>query len=370
MRLYERGQTLPIHAGLLIAFVSSLFMIYDWSTVFQLEVKVQTDADLAAKLAVLPQVTQFNQTEMALYATNIEEYRLRGIVESILLSVRESGGCDQASTPNPAKDYFTQPGASSPQAYNCMLNYASLRPAYITSLARYTDDALMLDTVANVTAAQQASAAQQVVAQLENTQPGNVCSTYGDCAAMYYFDGLSSRGNLGTVKADSISYALAGADTGATTTPTQALTPQIATVAVCENVTNLLPTVFGKPIGPLYIFARSSATPVAITQEWMQPGLTINAATNAVYQPNEFWGDSSLQNSPGYFYNDVDFGGNTSSATIAGDKATFQTKISNGEGEFAAYIPWWDAALDKNFSLSSTQKTAEKTALASQGCKL
>ena len=263
---HMRGQTFPLQiAGTLMVLLSA-FLIYNWALVLNLQIQVQNDADAAAQLAVLPQITQFNQLQLGLYSANVEEYRLRTLMQSLLLNVRDSGGCDDTNTPIPSQDNI----GASPTAKNCILNYPLLRQAYIDSVNRYTSDVELIEGIGDVAPSSSNFAPAHIIAQLQAN-----CASEGDCSASYFLNTYTAREralSLGTVNADAVQYSFEGSDHGFHGYPNPMLTPITADVTACEKVSGLLPNFFGKTFGPAYIVARSAATPIAVTQEWFEPG--------------------------------------------------------------------------------------------------
>jgi len=364
MHHFKRGQTLPIQFASVLAMLVGSFLIYNWSCVLRLQMQVQSDADAAAQLAVLPQVTQFNEIELSLYGANVEEYRLRTIMEALLLNVRDSAGCDYNNYPNPAQDNVLQVGQQYPQAYNCDLNYPSLRQAYIDSTNRYTQDVQLLESVADVTTTEQQSAAATIVTALQTG-----CVKSGDCNAKYFLNTYTARERaltLGIVESDAVAYAFEGYDHGFVGSPTPVLTPTTADVTVCENVKGMLPNIFGKTLGPVYMIARSAATPVATTQEWFEPGITTDPTTNAPYQQAEYWADVTTVDAQGWNYDLVNYSGNY--ATAKPTTQTYQTSISNQSGEFSAFAAWWNAAVVHPVKLNTGEQKALQANLQSAGC--
>lgn len=331
-RHWERGQTLPFQIFGILAMLSSAFLIYDWSMIVQLQISAQSEADAAAQLAVIPQVTQLNQLSLSLYSANVEEYRLRSLLNSLLLDVRRSGGCD----PDPVTiPYITFPPSIDD---NCVANYPALRNAYFASVARYTTDVKLVETVADVTESEEYTAMYAMIDRLEQT-----CAATTGCDYHYTANPPAPRGNLGVVQADAVAYSLDGADHGMTSSPNGALTPQIADVTVCKNVKGILPSIFGVSLGPMVVYARSAATPIAVTEEWFEPGLTTNPKTQLPYQQSEYWAAYNTLDNAGFDWNEVHFSGNSAKADPI--KSAFLSTIQNDAGEFSAYVNWWSTGL-------------------------
>jgi hypothetical protein len=328
----ERGQTLPFQIFGILAMLSSAFLIYDWSMVVRLQISAQSEADAAAQLAVIPQVTQLNELSLSLYSANVEEYRLRSLLNALLLDVRGSGGCDPDPVPIPNVTF------SFPSDLNCRANYPALRKAYLASVARYTTDVKLVETVADVTSNDQDTAMSAMISRLNQT-----CAATTGCDYHYVSNLFVPRGYLGMVQADGIAYSLNGSDNGMTSHPNGALTPRIADVTVCKTVKGILPSLFGVSLGPMVVYARSAATPIAVTEEWFEPGLTMNPKTHLPYQRSEYWAAYHTLDNAGFDSNEVHFSGNAAQADPI--KSVFLSTIQNDEGEFSAYVNWWSTGL-------------------------
>ncbi len=340
-------------------------MVYNWSCITRLQIQTQNEADAAAQLAILPQVTQFNQLSLGLYAANVEEYRLRTLMQSLVLNVQDSAGCDYPSNgryPTPEQDNVAKPQQTIPRAYNCRLNYPKLRQAYIDSVNRYTADIQMIESIGNISVAEQRKAPVNMIDTL--TTKCNNCGTH------YMLNAYTSRErvlSLGQLSTDGISYKYDNANQGSHAQPNMIITPGTVDVTVCKEAKGLLPNIFGQTMGPVHVIARSAATPIAVTQEWFEPGLARNAKTHGPYQPQESWAPVNTVDSSGKNWNMVNFSGNT--ATADSTKQNYSTNISNTAGEFAVYIPWWNSAVVHPIKLTSAEQATLAKSLESAGCQ-
>jgi hypothetical protein len=343
----ERGQTLPFQVFGILAMLSSAFLIYDWSMVVRLQIAAQSEADAAAQLAVIPQVTQLNELSLSLYSANVEEYRLRSLLNGLLVTIHGSGGCDPDPVPIAGSTF------PAPEIYqNCVANYPAMRNAYLASVARYTDDVQLVESVGDVTTGDQLSATNLMLTKLKA-----ICASTKGCDYQYFLNSYAARSNLGTMSADAVEYKGTGFDHGGKSNPNPALVPHTADITVCKQVKGILPSLFGVSFGPVAVYARSAATPIAVTQEWFVPGLTNNPKTGYPYQRNEFWESNLVLDKNGFDSNEVHYSGNPETADPI--NGAFDQLISNDAGEFSAYVNWWGTAL---VHASTTTNTAAAAA--------
>ena len=353
----ERGQTLPVQIFAILALLSVSFFLLNWSYMVRLQIQAQNDADAAASLATVPQTTQFNQLSLALYAADVEEYRLRNVLNALTMNVRGSGGCNVAAT-TPGSNLIPADTVA------CDANYPGLRQAYFNSLNHYTNDVSLVETISDTTTTDQYNAAKNLI----NSDLHPKCQTSGDCNVTYSLTSFAPRGHLALVNADAVAYNLEGSDHGYAATPNQLLDPETADVTVCESYAPLLPSLFGfNAAKNLHIVARAAATPVSVTQEWFEPGVTTDPSTGQPYARSEHYGVYQVLDKTGWDYGSVNYSANTAVADPV--QQLFSYSVTNKPGEFSVFTGWWNPMIVHPTVLGTAAQQNLQTALAQGGCQ-
>jgi len=303
-----------------LVILSLSFFVLNFAYVFHAEVQAQNDADAAAQVAVIPQVSQFNELSLALYSSTIEEYRIRHVLNSLLMNVRGVGGCD-ANPQSPIRSGVYQTDL------NCDDNYPELRSELFEAVNRYTADISLVEAITDVKASDQQTSAQNALTDLQQA-----CGNGVNCNEKYILVKTQPRQNLSNVESSSAYYSFTGYDAGTTAKVAPAFTPEIADVAVCEVLKPLLPNLFGKSLPSLHIVARAAATPIAASQEWFTPGRVIDmtsaaAAPGSTYNVNEYYVPYLTVDGTGWDWNDVPFWGFDSTTNGANGGALGSTTI-------------------------------------------
>jgi hypothetical protein len=108
---HERAQSIPFWTFATIGMLAILMFVLNYAASVTWSVRAQSAADSAAAAGLSVQANVENETTTILYATAIDEYRLRALNAAILNTINHNGGCDPA------------PGGSCEQDYN-VLTYA------------------------------------------------------------------------------------------------------------------------------------------------------------------------------------------------------------------------------------------------------
>jgi hypothetical protein len=343
----QRGQTFPIWAFGTLTVLTMLALALSYGQMVTWQMRAMNAADAAARGMLSVQTTQWNETEAALHAAAVEEYRLRVTMNDLLEVVRGNGGCTGYSgsggggggyygsyysgggghsTPTPS------PTASpTPSATSCSTLYAALRQNYLDSLTRYTNDVAIIGRISTPTWSTQVSEIQAALAQYQ-ADCGD--ANGGDCAFDYTLVEATPRPTtyLEDVYADCCSFVVGGDTSG---DPKLDLTPMEIEIVACAKVTPWVPSFWDwHGGGAVNVVGRAAATSIMASQEFMYVGSMEDPASssNAVFQPPEYPespSDASLGLTNGDEYYRVDYGGNPSDIYNSGNPAT-----SNGTNGF------------------------------------
>jgi len=320
-RHHQRGQVLPVWAMGIVAMLIVTMAVVRYSDMVRWQVRAQNAADAAAQSIVALQTQQFNEMSMVLYATAVEEYRIRQILYALELTAYGDGGCTADNS--------------------CVARYAALETQYLKAVARYNNEVVMLDRVtANMDFTTMNNDAHALLADLK-TQCGQQGG--GDCAFGYSLVSYAGRTPVYGVQMDARAFikpSLGGHMTPAGTL-NASLDPVQVEVAVCADVPSPVPPLFNFQPAPHRVIARAAATAVMMEQDWFQPGSLTNPWTQNYYQPVELPSGSpeDAGDGSGKDWYSVDFAGNGSLANTISNGYTFG--IYNNE--FTAYLGWWNA---------------------------
>lgn len=307
--------------GIAAALVVSLGAL-QYGEVLRWQVRAQNAADAAAAAALSVQAAHWNQQVAAVYAASLEEYRLRNLLEGMIVASNNDPTC--------------QP--------NCASIYGNLYNSYTATLARYRTDIQLVNRVSQYTQSQAEADATSMVNGLASScgQAGG-----GDCAFSYSVTAVEPRqGNLNQV--------LDGASAWAVNYGTEVAAPQAdyvplqIEVVTCTKVKPMVPAFlnFSPPV--FTAIGRAAATTAMVTEEWLQPGHIVNPATGKVFQPVEDYraGYPDSTDPNGHDWYQVSFDGNPAVANPAGD--WYQTTFAGPHFEVAT--GWWSTIPIKPFT--------------------
>jgi len=336
----QRGQTLPVWAFGILTVLTLIAFAFSYGNMLMWQIRAQNAADAAAHGLLSIQATQWNENIATLSAAAVEEYRIRNIMQALLMTIRGQGGCNSAT------------GATGSTA--CSVMYQNLRQQYLNAVNRYTNDVLIINRTSALTYANQVSQIKASLA-LYQTNCGN--NNGGDCSFDYTFIAAQPRVDqyLEDVYADCCAFVVGGG-LPANAALSVNLQPMEIEIVTCANVPSLVPS-FSKFTAPTFTaIGRAAATTIMSTQEFMYPGTMINPQTNQVFQPDEYPESSNnspvLGSSTADLWYRVDYGGNP--ATSNG-KAAFTYSPAN-DGLLLA-TGWWSAMPIKPFSGALTPGT-------------
>jgi hypothetical protein len=122
-RHVERGQTLPIWTLAVLTALTLMFFSLNYANMIRWQVRAQNAPDSVATAALSVQANQWNKMMTILYTADIEEWRIRHLIEGMFLAQNYSGGCISGT------------GTGS-----CLRIYNALQKHYYKAVNRYTVD--------------------------------------------------------------------------------------------------------------------------------------------------------------------------------------------------------------------------------------
>jgi len=388
----ERGQVLPMWTLGTIAALTLAFVIANYANSVRWQIRAQNAADSAAQAVVSVQSDQWNLMNSLLYASNVEEFRIRRLLDAMLLTVNRSGGCTM-DFPNIANP----PSLHGPNYYSttegtCNRAYMDLKDNYTRAVNRYTYDVQLLHSVmtyttqawfttgstnvlANLQTACNPEAATQATIAANSTQAG------GDCGFKYTFapTGRQLRTGLGAVEMDAATVLVPGLGVHSTlandSENASFFGPVMVDVVTCAKVPPIVPNFGPFHLQTYYAVGRAAATNVQVINEWMQPGHVCDSARSAscfgdwtasVFQPIEDYTTTALIDLTDANYNwyDVNFGGSPNVANPATVKlqeviapSQASAPVVTGD-EMSAQLGWWSSMPILPFGGAVTTATA------------
>jgi predicted lysophospholipase L1 biosynthesis ABC-type transport system permease subunit len=118
----QRGQTFPVWAFGTLTVLTLLAFTLSYGNMLRYQIRAQNAADSAARGVLSIQATQWNEMSADMHAAAVEEYRIRAIIQGMLMAIRGNGGCESSVV------------ARGPQA--CSVMYGNLRRQYLSATAR------------------------------------------------------------------------------------------------------------------------------------------------------------------------------------------------------------------------------------------
>lgn len=249
----QRGQTLPFWVIGILVVLSMVFVIANYASAVAWQVRAQNAADAAASGVLSVQANVYNEYSTILYATAVDEYRVRALNQAILNAVNHVD-CTAGS------------------GGTCEQNYNSLVSAYDNAVYSFTEDIHLLDQANNMSQAGQSTDQRKALTKIND---GSQCSTATtDYACSFYFTVLDASSTAPTGKGNNGGY-VAGGDN------------EVDLVA-CKNVpyfaSGLFPAIKGA--ATYEVLGRAAAAIVPAYTEDFNPS-KVNPQTGEPYQPTE-----------------------------------------------------------------------------------
>jgi hypothetical protein len=328
----ERGQTLPIWTFAILTALSLMFFSLNYANTLRWQIRAQNAADAAATMALSVQATQWNKITTILYAADVEEWRIRHLLQAMYDAAKLNGGC------------ATQP--------TCLKIYQQLQPQYFKAVNRYTTDIQMLQAVSSIGSASQASDATTVIQRLKETCTNDPLPM-ADCAFTYHVIDYSHRTTTEQAGKDGLSYQLGGFSSPQDSTPVADWEPAQMEIATCATVQPLVNFgIFGQTSQPFTVIGRAAATNVTQTSEWFFPGITTNPNSKSLFQSAENYDTTddtfASSSSPRDWYE-------TNYPAI--DYTALKYPIDNYYGNFVAddfevMVCWWASVPTKPYTVN------------------
>jgi len=349
----ERGQVLPLWIGAIITTLMFAFLAINYGNTLRYQIRAQNAADSVAQGLMSVQANRFNELNVALYGTAVEEYRLRHLLDGVLLAANDSGGCqDSYVSLNPAT------GAASQGT--CETVYSNLASEYIASLNRYTTDIQFLNDYSNYASWTWFTDDNKLLlTHLENhcnqAAPTTVQEDGTDCIFTYKIISQKQRTGLLAVQEDAQNILVPGlghASSLADDTENQQLfAPGQIDVTTCTKIPPVIPNFGPLQLAPQYAIGRAAAANVQVEEDWMQPGAIYDPAgrpAQTTFQPSETYTAFSpgTDSSESYNWYGVDFGGNAATAFV--NFGVFNQPTY--DNEFSVRMGWWNSVAIKPFA--------------------
>jgi hypothetical protein len=162
----SRGQTVPFWTLATIGMLAMMLLVFNYALTVTWNIRAQSAAESAASAGVTSFANVYNAESTILYATAIDEYRVRALNQALLNTIAHNGGC------------------TATVGGTCEQNYTVLRNAYNAALAAYTSD---VDTLGRANAIVQGGIDADVMQTVADyaAQCSNGTSPGADCAFSY-----------------------------------------------------------------------------------------------------------------------------------------------------------------------------------------
>jgi hypothetical protein len=347
----QRGQVFPLWIVAILTTFALMFLAVNYGNTLRWQMRAQNAADGAAQALMAIQTERFNELTASLYASNVEEFRIRLLLDGMLNALNGNAGCTgYPGAPQRAPRPWSGGTTSCDQTFNEMLPY------YVQAVNRYTKDVQQVNDVATAaTYANWTSDAKKLLAHLYATTHCNDISTTtvhadgGDCKFQYTLVGYKNRTGLNAVKSDAyIVFVPTQGFTLANNAETESINfePGMVDVVTCAKVPPLIPSFGVLNANTHYVIGRAGATAVLTEEDWMQPGyLTdpVRTSTTPQFQPQETY--SQADSGAPYDWYGVYFGGNP--WAIGPFNYHGQTKYGYQSiptiNDMSVYDGWWNA---------------------------
>jgi hypothetical protein len=344
----QRGQTLPLWIGGILVTLALMFFTLNYANMIRWQIRAQNSADAVASGLLAIQTNNWNRMQIMLYASAIEEFRIRRLIDAIVLTANRSGNCVDSTWP-------AQPVPAA-TGHSCLSDYLILKTALNRAVTRYSSDIQLLHnftykmTRSNIEADMQTMLAH-VQSHCYNQPTGTGGSEGADCAFNYKINMMGGRTNLLPVAMDAYIIltpralpdgSMAGTVTGYDMSQiNQNLwLPEQVDIVACATILPLVPALSNiiRAV-PFTAVGRGAATSVQVMQDWMQPGLVgdlVFDSTGGAFQPpeNPTGEKIGINNNP---YFTVNYGGNVNVAYPM--YRGFVDAIGNDE--FSVQMGWW-----------------------------
>lgn len=244
----QRGQTLPFWVIGILVVLSMMFFLGNYANAVAWQVRAQNAADGAASAVLSVQANVYNEYSTILYATAVDEYRIRTLNQAILNTIYGQG----CST-------------------SCDSDYQTLVNEYDNAVYSYTEDIHLLDQANNMSEAGQSTDQSKALSLIQSS---NWCSDSNDYACSFGFKVLDASANTGSNGNGNNGGYIAGGDNQ-------------TDVVTCKNVSYFGAGILGLGSTATYqVLGRAAAAVVPAYTEDFTPS-SVNPQTGQPYQPTE-----------------------------------------------------------------------------------
>lgn len=342
----------------IITTLALMFLAMNYANSVRWQIRAQNAADSAAQALASVQSERWNMMTAALYASNVEEFRVRSLLDALLLTIDRSGGCSMSTLLY--QDLSTNSGT-------CMRNYIDLRMNYLRAVNRYGIDVKYLNNITALatfknwqtdTAAIMTQLQTATICNKASVTSATVSDRGGDCGFKYSYapgsqNGAAQRSGLQAVEEDAQGILIPGLSHKAIIAQPDSenkdlWAPVRVDIVTCAKVAPIIPSFGPFKFQPYYAIGRAAATNVMVSEDWLQPGAVLNPNhLPDTFQPAESDADvpgttNSLSGEGAPYNHDfytTAFGGNETTAYV--NQSVFDAPIY--QNELGAHVGWWGA---------------------------
>lgn len=342
----QRGQTLPLWIGGILVSLALMFFTLNYANMIRWQIRAQNAADAAASGLLAIQTTNWNRMEVMLYAAAVEEFRIRRLIDAVVVSANRSGNCVDLAWP-------VQPVPAA-TGNSCWSDYTTLRTQLNKAITRYSNDVQLLhDYTYKATKSNIEHDMQTMLTHIQThcfNQPGGGGGIEGaDCAFNYQINSMSGRTDLLGVAMDAyvivtprvVNGSMSGVVSGFNVSQLnqQLWLPERVDIVACATIPPLVPglNAIVRAV-PFVAVGRASATSVQVLQDWLQPGLVGDPgiANGAAFQASENPAGETVGSNDNPYYT-INYGGNNN--IVYPQYRGFLDPIANDE--FSVQMGWW-----------------------------
>jgi hypothetical protein len=266
--------------------------LLNYANVIRAQLHAQNAADAMAQVILNTEASRWNKMLMSLYAADVEEWRIRSLIQAMIDASSGNGGCKIGDG-------------------SCLALYNDLQPQFYKAVNRYTADMEAVDSfswyeIGNV---EGSAYSWGLTAFLKSPTNGSATACSSDvasyCKDSFQLIDYSERPSDLTqqVGKDALTVQIGtnvvnGAATASV--PNLVWQPARTEVSACETVNPIINfSIFGLKMAPVQVIARAAATMAPVTQEWLVPGVLIDPDTSAPFAPTETYSTADTFGSTG-----------------------------------------------------------------------
>jgi hypothetical protein len=339
--------------GILVT-LALMFFTLNYANMIRWQIRAQNAADAAASGLLAIQTSNWNRMQIMLYTSAVEEYRIRRLIDAVVLTANRSGNCrDLAWSVQPV------PAAT---GNTCLSDYLTLKTALNRSITRYSNDVQLLHNFTfKMTKSNIESDMQTMLTHMQtycyNNPDGGGGIEGADCAFNYRINAMGGRTDLQAVAMDAyvivtpriVNGVMSGLVSGfnVASINQNLWLPEQVDIVACATIPPLVPALSNiiRAV-PFTAVGRSAATSVQVLQDWMQPGLVgdPSIAGGAAFQSSENPTGETTGASDNPFFT-INYGGNNN--IVYPQYRGFLDPIANDE--FSVQMGWWGSVPIKPF---------------------